>query len=79
MKEGREGGEEGSLACESYHERGRGSVDVPKQALELEPTKFSSEIRTKLRDWAVWQAMAGCYSRAALSPNDSKLAWDGMD
>ena len=23
-------------------------------------------MRTKLRDWAVWQARAGCYSQAAL-------------
>ena len=25
-------------------------------------TGISSEIRTKLRDWAIWQARAGCYS-----------------
>ena len=66
----------GSLARESYHERGRGSVDVPKQALlELEPTGFSSEIRTKLRDWAVGQVGAGCYSWAALSSNDSETLY----
>ena len=35
-------------------------------------TGFSSEIGTKLRDWAVGQAGAGCYSQAALSSNDSK-------
>ena len=35
-------------------------------------TGISSEMRTKLRDWAVWQARAGCYSQAALSSNDSK-------
>ena len=34
-------------------------------------TGFLSEIRTKLRDWAIWQAWAGCYSQAALSSNDS--------
>ena len=35
-----------------------------------------SQIRTKLRDWAVWLARAGCYSQAALSSNDSKtLYW----
>ena len=28
-------------------------------------TGFSSQIGTKLRDWAVWQARAGCYSQAA--------------
>ena len=31
-----------------------------------------SHIGTKLRDWAVRQAGAGCYSQAALSSNDSK-------
>ena len=35
-------------------------------------TGISSQIRTKLRDWAVWQARAGCYSQAATSSNDSK-------
>ena len=32
-------------------------------------------MRTKLRDWAVWQSRAGCYSRAALSSNDSKTLY----
>ena len=32
-------------------------------------------MRTKLRDWAVWQARAGCYSQAALSSNDSKTLY----
>ena len=35
-------------------------------------TGISSEIRTKLRDWAVGKAQASCYSQAALSSNDSK-------
>ena len=35
-------------------------------------TGFSSEIGTKLRDWAVGQAWGSCYSWAALSSNDSK-------
>ena len=38
-------------------------------------TGISSQIRTKLRDWAVWQAKAGCYSQAALSSNDSKTLY----
>ena len=38
-------------------------------------TGISSEIRTKLRDWAIWQARAGCYSQAALSSNDSKTLY----
>ena len=36
-------------------------------------TGFLSEIGTKLRDWAVGQAGGSCYSRAALSSNDSKM------
>ena len=32
-------------------------------------------MRTKLRDWAIWQARAGCYSQAALSSNDSKTLY----
>ena len=35
-------------------------------------TGFSSQIGTKLRDWAIGQAEAACYSWAALSSNDSK-------
>ena len=38
-------------------------------------TGFSSEIGTKLRDWAIGQAGAGCYSQAALSSNDSKTRY----
>ena len=38
-------------------------------------TGISSQIRTKLRDWAIWQARAGCYSQAALSSNDSKTLY----
>ena len=38
-------------------------------------TGFSSEIGTKLRDWAVGQAGGSCYSRAALSSNDSKTRY----
>ena len=39
--------------------------------------RISSQIRTKLRDWAVRQASACCYSQAALSSNDSKLLYLG--
>ena len=38
-------------------------------------TGFSSEIGTKLRDWAVGQAGGSCYSRAAVSSNDSKTLY----
>ena len=39
-------------------------------------TGFSSEIGTKLRDWAVGQAGGSCYSRAALPSNDSKTLYE---
>ena len=42
-------------------------------------TGISSEIRTKLRDWAIWQAGVGCYSQAALSSNDSKTLYINTD
>ena len=38
-------------------------------------TGFSSEIGTKLRESAVGQAGGSCYSRAALSSNDSKTLY----
>ena len=38
-------------------------------------TVISSEIGTKLCDWAVGQAGAGYYSQAALSSNDSKTLY----
>ena len=38
-------------------------------------TGFSSEIGTKLRDWAVGQDGGSCYSLAALSTNDSKTRY----
>ena len=38
-------------------------------------TGILNEIRTKLRDLAVWQVRAGCYSQAALSSNDSKTLY----
>ena len=39
---------------------------------KLASTGFSSEIGTKLRDWALGQAGGSCYSQAALSSKDSK-------
>ena len=38
-------------------------------------TGFSSEIGTKLRDWAIGQAGGSCYSQAALSSTDSKTLY----
>ena len=46
-----------------------GAMSCP---MHLVHTGFSSEIGTKLRDWAVGQAGGSCYSWAALSSNDSK-------
>ena len=41
------------------------------------PTGIWSQIRTKLRDWAIWQAKCSCYSQAAsaLSSNDFKTLY----
>ena len=41
----------------------------------VQDTGISSEIGTKLRDWAVGQAGGSCYSQAALSSNDSKTRY----
>ena len=41
-------------------------------SIPSEITGILSQIRTKLRDWAIWQARAGCFSQAAMSSNDSK-------
>ena len=38
-------------------------------------TGISSHLGVKLRDWAVRQAAACCYSQAALSSNDSKTRY----
>merc|ERR1712020_164108 len=43
---------------------------------QLGYTGFSSELGTKLRDWAVGQAWGSCYSWAALSSNDSKTLYN---
>jgi len=43
--------------------------------LTIAYTGISSQIRTELRDWAIWQARAGCYLQAALSSNDSKTLY----
>ena len=42
-------------------------------------TGISSQIRTKLLDWAVWRARAGCYSQATLFSNDSKTLKESCD
>ena len=44
-----------------------------KQGIQFkQPTGISSQIRSKLREWAIWQARAGCYTQAELYSNDSK-------
>ena len=40
------------------------------QPFFVRDTGISRQIRTKLRDWAVGQAGASCYSQAAMSSND---------
>ena len=49
-----------------------GAMSCP---MHLVHTGFSSEIGTKLRESAVGQAGGSCYSRAALSSNDSKTLY----
>ena len=39
------------------------------------PTGILSHLGAKLRDWAIRQAGAGCYSWAALSSNDLKTRY----
>ena len=56
------------------HRHGTNGWPRGKQA----STRNSSQIRTKLRDWAVRQAKAGCYSRAAMSSKDSKTLHDQL-
>ena len=48
------------------------SAAVDKNCRAGGNTGILSQMRTKLRDWAVRQAKAGCYSQASLSSNDSK-------
>ena len=46
--------------------------EILSSLTSFQNTGFSSEIGTKLCDWAVGHAGGSCYSRAALSSNDSK-------
>ena len=50
-------------------------MNPPRDSPNSVHTGFSSEIGTKLRDWAVGQAGGSCYSWAALSSNDSKTQY----
>ena len=61
----------GSLRPRASHKE-RWTLSLNELEQEVYNTGFSSEIGTKLRDWAVGQAGGSCYSRAALSSNDSK-------
>ena len=63
-------GQRAGLELESSH-----GGDARAQVLSSEYTGFSSEIGTKLREWAVGQAGGSCYSRAAMSSNDSKTLY----
>ena len=51
------------------------SPNVLSSLSKASSTGFSSEIGTKLREAAVGQARGSCYSRAALSSNDSKTLY----
>ena len=56
--------------------RVRGITDGANLTMSMQKnTGFSSEIGTKLCDWAVGQAWGSCYSWAALSSNDSKMLY----
>ena len=52
----------------SLQANGRNLLTNATESLSVKRiTGISSQIEAKLRDWAVGQAGAGCYSRAALS------------
>ena len=61
------------MQLQKRRERAQEEIEFKRKKLadELKLDKAStgilSEIRTKLRDWAVRQARADCYSQAALS------------
>ena len=62
----------------------RGCKDNEREGARIQRkrgcTGFSSQIWTKLRDWAVGQAWGSYYSWAALSSNDSKTLYrDGLN
>ena len=48
---------------------------APFLQLKTPCTGILSHLGAKLRDWAVSQARAGCYSQAALSSNDLKTLY----
>ena len=70
---GKRGWRERGARCDDPH----GECDFVVKLWERErpSTGISSQIRTKLRDWDVWQARAGIYPQAALSSNDSKTLY----
>ena len=55
------------------HKIGPGAGVLPLDCVQC--TGILSQIRTKLRDWAVGQTGGSCYSWAALSSNDSKTLY----
>ena len=56
--------------------KGKGEPCLMEMMIQC--TGISSQMGTKLRDWAVRQAKAGCYSRAAMSSKDSKTLHDQL-
>ena len=63
---------DGSQGSPNMRRKQLGSASQKVGHISSGHTGFSSEIGTKLRDWAVGQAGGSCYSLAALSSNDSK-------
>ena len=66
--------------CDTWHYiQGGHTPQCPNIQLPLYTflcsTGISSEIRTKLRDWVVWQARAGCYSQATSFSSDPKTLY----
>ena len=74
----------GIAKCPATATRGQSSspssqlLRIWMKAIFFHCTGFSSEIGTKLRESAVGQAGGSCYSRAALSSNDSKTLYAPM-
>ena len=61
------------LKVQYCHAFSRGKINFP--VFLGHNTRYLSQFRAKLRDWAVRPVRAGCYPRAALSLLDSKTLY----
>ena len=61
-----------TISVSAWRKKRRGNQ---QQSCVLCCTGILSQMRTKLRDRAVWQARGGCYSQASMSSNDSKTLY----